>query len=294
MFFYGIFLIWPIGMRILTCVLVDTDVSYSEIAAVYTDLSPVMQGWYSAAAYIGTLMGSALGGTLFQLGSEHRLKVIVLNVMMIAFAAGASQCSREQRAATTACLALAGACCGCMESSFALWIAASRSVENIGLSLGLLGSFRNVAGAVASAIYIAIINTRSTTLVPKDVSTAVLSLGLPESSLLQLFQAMGVGTPEAFAAVPGITPAIVAAVPIAVGDAYVESFKVVYYVVIAFGVIGLFFSLLSVRDISENMTNHVGKSLYANSKPTDERTSSFPPEAVTDKPTTGEKEQLDV
>ena len=58
---------------------------------------------------------------------------------------------------------------------------------------------------------------------------------IPSSVVPDLLGAAALNTPEAYEAVPGITPKIIADAAMAVKYAWVDSFKLVYLVALAFG-----------------------------------------------------------
>lgn len=71
---------------------------------------------------------------------------------------------------------------------------------------------------------------------------AVVGAGLPSSSIPALFAGMTAGN---FTAVPGITPEIILAAGAGTQKAYLESFRIVFYATIPFGVLLIVFSALS-------------------------------------------------
>lgn len=106
----------------------------------------------------------------------------------------------------------------------------------------MLGSIRAIGGAVAQTVYVSILTNKVATYLPEYVTPAAISAGLPEASLPQLFAGITAGN---FTAVPGITPEIVAAAGLATQKAYLESFRIVFYATIPFGVLLIVFSCLS-------------------------------------------------
>lgn len=215
-----------------------------------------------------TFFGVSIGGPIFQLGKHHRLKIVVANVLMVAFVAGASQTSLNQRAAAVTCVAFAAASCAMLESAMQVWVAATRGADNIGLSLGLLGAFRALGGALAQAIYITVLNNKITDFLPQLVTEAALEGGLPQSSLPDLFAAIQSGSAAAFGQVPGMTAEIALVVQKATSQAYLETFRYIYYVIIAFGSLSAIFAFLMTKDLDENMTNYVPKTLKSGRAPT--------------------------
>lgn len=114
--------------------------------------------------------------------------------------------------------------------------------QDIGLATGVLGSIRAIGGAVAQTVYVSILQNKLTFNLPALVTPAALNAGLPKSSLPQLFAGITAGN---FTSVPGITPEIIAAASAATQKAYIESFRIVFYATIPFGVLLIIFSALS-------------------------------------------------
>lgn len=88
-------------------------------------------------------------------------------------------------------------------------------------------------------IYVAVLTNRITEELPKSVAEAAAGAGLPATSVPATLEAVANGTASALAAVPGISPSIIAAVENGLKTAYSESFKTVYLVTIAFGGLAL-------------------------------------------------------
>lgn len=114
--------------------------------------------------------------------------------------------------------------------------------QDIGLATGVLGSIRAIGGAVAQTVYVSILTNKVATYLPQYVAPAATGAGLPASSLPALFAGITAGN---FSAVPGITPDVIAATGAATQHAYIDSFKIVFYATIPFGVLLIVFSCLS-------------------------------------------------
>lgn len=109
--------------------------------------------------------------------------------------------------------------------------------NDIGVAVGLAGTFRLMGGAVATAIYTAILSSRFTEVLPSQMTDAIKSAGVPfsEQLLAGLVKAGQANTAAAYNAVKGITPALAAAAALATKLAYVQAFRLVYLVAIGFG-----------------------------------------------------------
>lgn len=132
--------------------------------------------------------------------------------------------------------------------------------QDIGLATGVLGSIRAIGGAVAQTIYVSILQNKLTVNLPKYVGPAAVSAGLPSSSIPALLAGMAVPTTDLMSTVPGITPEILAAAGQATKVAYLESFKIVFYATIPFGVVLIVFSVLS-PNFEKVLSGNVAKRL---------------------------------
>lgn len=121
------------------------------------------------------------------------------------------------------------------------------------MQVGLISTFRLIGGAVATAIYTSIQSSRFKEILPGGVTTAAEASGF-NGSVPALITAAGTNTPAAYAKVPGITNSTIAAVQFAVKQANAESYRLVYYVAIAFGAIAIAsaFSTKAVDEMSRS------------------------------------------
>lgn len=131
--------------------------------------------------------------------------------------------------------------------------------SNLGVAMGLLGTFRSGGGAVGNAIFNTIFHERFGEFAGQEVAQAAIRNGLDPANLGLIIPAsieFNLGNPLALANVPGITPEIQEALRAAVRAAAGHAFKIVFYVTIPFSVIALVCSLL-VEDPTAYMTNHI-------------------------------------
>ena len=112
--------------------------------------------------------------------------------------------------------------------------------QEIGSAVGVAGSARSAISTVASTIYNVVLATRLGQTIPTVVPKALLKAGLPVGSVTAYFEAIAAGgTPEAFAAVRGATPAVQAAGAFAYRVAYLQAYRTIFYTSIGVGVIGI-------------------------------------------------------
>jgi hypothetical protein len=108
-----------------------------------------------------------------------------------------------------------------------------------GVAVGLAGTFRLFGGAVATAIYTAIYSNRFNEALPGRMTAAIEESGMDvsEGLLQELIAAAAQNTRAAYGAVTGATPELIERAVVAARDAYVQGFRLVYLVAIAFGVL---------------------------------------------------------
>lgn len=80
----------------------------------------------------------------------------------------------------------------------------------------------------------------------------------------------GGGLPSALAAVPGLTPTISAAGALAYRHAYMDAYRTVFLVSIAFGGLGIIVSFF-VPNVDKNMTNSIATTLHGTGADTNMR-----------------------
>lgn len=132
-------------------------------------------------------------------------------------------------------------------------------VEELGVSAGLLGSFRSAGGSVGNAIFSTILTSAVNKNLGKNLAAAAVGAGYSPSNLSALIPAViqnAVGVPMAFSNVPGVTPAVMAATSTAFKETYAAAFRLVFYAMIPFGCVAIA-TAFWVKDASHLLTNHV-------------------------------------
>jgi hypothetical protein len=94
--------------------------------------------------------------------------------------------------------------------------------EDIGVTLGALGSILSGGASVATAVFVAILTNKLTAFIRPAVTVAALQAGLLKSSLFALLTDPATGD---FSSFPGINAGIVAAVGLANAEAAANAFR---------------------------------------------------------------------
>lgn len=131
--------------------------------------------------------------------------------------------------------------------------------EDLGISAGLIGTFRSTGSSIGNAIFTVILNSIINRQLGSKIAEAALASGYPPTGLDALVPAViqnAVGTPGAFMGLEGVTPEIAAAASQALRDTYAHAFRVVFLCTIPFGVMALAAAWF-VEDPSHLLNNHV-------------------------------------
>lgn len=132
-------------------------------------------------------------------------------------------------------------------------------VEELGVSAGLLGTFRSAGGSVGNAVFSTILTTVINKNLGSNISAAAIGAGYNPSNLGALIPAViqnAVGVPKAFASVPGVTPAVMSATSNAFKESYATAFRTMFYSTIPFGIFAIGVAFF-VRDASHLLDNRV-------------------------------------
>ncbi|KAH0847595.1 hypothetical protein FOPE_00742 [Fonsecaea pedrosoi] len=222
---------------------------------------------WQTSAWMSTAIGWGIWGgimILFPLVSviKHlRRQVLVLLIFSLAFTAALSQVNRSQKSQAIAFAFLTAFPIGWLETGTTIMVQLDAQDADVGMVYAVLSGLRSISGAVFTAVFVAILNSKATAKVGAYVTRAALQAGLPQSSLVQLFQAIQTQSAEALASVPGITTEIQVAVARAAEDAYADAFAYVYYAALAVGGVAVL-AALYMKDYDRYMTGHTPKQIY--------------------------------
>lgn len=243
-------------VAIITIATVGSMVYYSLtvmwptiINTVYTtDVREV--GWQSSVVGGGVLLGQTIAGFCISYVPKVKWQCIIASAISFAFMTALTSISSERWAATIALGTVVCTAIGFVENISFPGVTLIWEPQDIGLATGVLGSIRGFGGAIAQALYLSVLGNEMAKKLPANVIPAATAAGLPESSLEALFAALTTGD---FSGVPGITDSVIAAAAEAMKQAYVQSFKIVFYTTIPFS-----FILLAMSFLVPNMEKYLG------------------------------------
>lgn len=140
-----------------------------------------------------------------------------------------------------------------------------RDQREIGTAVGVAGSARSAISTVASTVYSVVLTARVTSTLGSQVPAAVIGAGLPASSVADYMTAVAAGgSASALAAIPGLNTAVEKAGTLAYRIAYMDAYRTIFYVSIAFGALAMLVSFW-IPNVEEHMTGNVATTLHGGS-----------------------------
>ena len=122
-------------------------------------------------------------------------------------------------------------------------------------------SIRLIGGSIGYAIYFNVFQNKLTAIIPTNVGIAAIKAGLPPAELTAFITALVAKNETAIAQLKGITPQVLLAAETAVNASYIEGFKLIYLVSIAFGGAAIIASMF-VGDIKKYMVDRVAVDIH--------------------------------
>lgn len=228
-----------------------------QIEYLYTT-NNIKIGWMAITSGLALAIAEIIFGPLLRAFGHVRLQLIIATVILTAFLGGLAGATQHTEAMAIAFTTLAGFSSGWMDVICLVANGLVTDPADLGLANGFMGSVKQTIGAVSVSIFIAILQSRVATNMPKDITQAALAAGLPSSSVDAAIAAVSNGTEAALDAVPGMTTLIEEAIQDGVKTAYASSFKIVYLAAVAFSAIAVIASFFTA-DIDKHMNNYVSR-----------------------------------
>ena len=242
--YYAFAIIWPMQAAVL----------YGNGDAIWTGLASSIVG-------LAIITGQVVGGFVARQIGHAKLQCTAMFVIGGAFLGCMALSTPDNQNTAIALLFL-----GCFFIGWNETICLANSTllvhdqREIGIAGGMAGTIRAFLSAIFVAIYTTILSNRLTSTVSEQVPAAVVSAGLPSSSVAGFIAAISAGTPDAFKAVPGLTDAITAIGLRAYKVANADAYRTVYLSTIAFSVLGIFLTFFA-PNTEEFMSDQVAATL---------------------------------
>ncbi|EON67606.1 hypothetical protein W97_06974 [Coniosporium apollinis CBS 100218] len=221
--YYAFAIIWPL-----------------QVAVLYGGGNLMYVGAVSVIVGMGIISGQVLCGVLAKKIGKTRYQCMVVFAIGGLFLACAATCTPDNKNVQIALIYI-----GCFFIGWNETICLANATilvhdqREIGVAGGVAGSVRSGICAILTTVYVSILTNRLTETVSTQVPPAIVSAGLPATSVVDFLSAFTVGTAEAFAAVPGVTAEIIAIGTRAYQEANADAYSTVYLSTIAFTGIAL-------------------------------------------------------
>lgn len=231
---------------------------------------PMWVGLVASLPGIGITIGEIVGGSMAAKVGKTKFQVMTCMTVGTALIGAMASCTPDTPTAAIV-LALFGTIAIGYNEAIVLPVCTLciPNQENIGQAAGLAGSARSAISSVATAIYSSVLIQRETKTISTQIPAALIKAGLPKSSVAKYMEAVAAGG-EGLEKIPGVTPTIIQKASVAYQWANADAFQTVFYVSIAFGVIGLILACL-VPNVDDLLTNEVAARLNRGGK-TEEKT----------------------
>lgn len=199
---------------------------------------PILRGVYATIFSYGTLLGGMIMVVICSRVNHERWQLVTFMILQTALIASLASVGIHDKGQAIATVILGSACVTPPQLvSFTMLSLNLKDQNDIGIAVGLAGTFRLLGGAIATAIYSAILANRFAETLPRYVKEAAEQTGFSETNLPALITATASNTAAAYKKVPGISQAVISAAGLAYKLAYVQAFKLVFLVAIAFGAV---------------------------------------------------------
>lgn len=219
MLFYASAVIWP-----------------SQVQALYTQ-NNLDIGWYSSAGGFGGLAFSLFWGwSQKKFGHSHIQLTLAIGALTLVSGAQAIVSSTSNVGSTILVFLVYVFVSGASILSVSMCQLGVKH-EFIGIASGVIVTARSLGGAVATTIYVSILENTLTAHLGTDVGVPLAENGVPPASIPAVIGALATGDLTS-PALASISPKALFAAIAGLQQAYVTSFRLVYLVSIAFGVVG--------------------------------------------------------
>ncbi|KAF4960150.1 hypothetical protein FGADI_1168 [Fusarium gaditjirri] len=131
--------------------------------------------------------------------------------------------------------------------------------EDLGVSAGLMGTFRSAGGSLGNAMFSTILTSIVNRDLANNIAGAAIGAGYSPKDLPTLIPAViqnAVGVPFAMAKVPNVTEPVLQATSAAFKNTYAKGFRTVFYSTIPLCVLAIIAACF-IRDPSHLLNNHV-------------------------------------
>ncbi|ORY15284.1 fungal trichothecene efflux pump [Clohesyomyces aquaticus] len=237
---------------------------------VYAEGRVMWGGLVSCLVGIGITVGEVIGGGIAKNLGRWKLQCIVVMTLGTLLLGLGAVCKPDTPKTAMALMFLATTFIGWNEALvLPICTISIRSQEEIGTAAGIAGSSRSAISTVASTVYSVVLTARVTETLSTQVPAKIIAAGLPASSVAAYMAAIaGGGTQALLDKVQGLTPQILATGSTAYRYAYMDAYRTIFLVSLAFGVLGIIANFF-IPDIDALMGGAVATTLKGRQKVTE-------------------------
>ena len=237
MLFYATAVLWP-----------------SQVQALYTQ-NDFEIGWYSSAGGMGGMIFSLMFG-IFQKKFGHSHIQLPLYLGLLTLCSGAQAIvSTNSNIGSTVIVIFINAFVLAASMFAVSMVQVGVPHEFIGIASGVTVTARSLGGAVATTIYVTILQNKIASSFGPDVGVPLAENGVSLSLIPAVIGALATGDVTS-PALAKISPQALYAAVAGLKQAYVTSFRLVYLVSTAFGVVGTVVACFA-KNVDSLMTNLV-------------------------------------
>ncbi|RDW92132.1 hypothetical protein BP5796_01526 [Coleophoma crateriformis] len=240
MFYYGINIIWPT----MIAVFYTTPTSPISVSLILT-----------LPANLGLVAGAFLFATTGHKIGHWKTTLIVSFTGAVLFGGLLGLCTPHNKSLMIAITFLEQLFFGWAQYEAVAFVQLGVDQLDLGASGGLAGVARFGGGSLAVAVYTSVLTNSQSKKAADIVVKAGIDNGLTRAAAQQLLAALSLGS-AAISAVPGVTPAAIAAAGAAFLDSYAYGLKMTALASLGFGGLGIVMCCLC-EDIGPKMNNKV-------------------------------------
>jgi len=223
---------------------------------------PITRGLYAECIQLGSIIAGLLVIGVGTYVGHHRWQLVTfvsLQVILIGSLTTVGVGDKKQALGTI--IALSSMVTPPNLIAFVMISLGLDDQNDIGIAVGLASTARLLGGGIATAIYTAILNNTYADKIGGKITQQISEF----PAMSALIAAAKLNTAAAYKKVPGITPEIIAKAGFAAKLAWVDSFKLVWYVALGFGGLSIL-AACCTRSIDPKQMNNSRAVILENEK----------------------------
>lgn len=237
MLYYSLLVLWP-----------------TQVSTLYAS-SPVEIGWYASATGFGGVCCAPIWGYTQRRFHHSRWQLFLCLFLCTLFSGLMATVSLNSNGSSTAFVALAMGMTTGLSTLAISMIQCGVPHAYIGVATAIVTTVRAVGGAIATTIYVTILDNQLGVKIPKYAVPPLTAGGVAVSEIPAILTALS-DSLDTSPALTSLPPKVLAAAVEGLKQAYVSSFRIVYLIAIAFGALATFISIFAA-DVDHLMTREL-------------------------------------